>query len=311
MRTIIQGGTLVYGGGLKQEDMLIVDGKIEAIKQRIRLSGAERIIDARSYYALPGFISSQHQAGADPHDGHGVTAYVRSLESAERAPVALFPYDYVFQATLTEPLSIPLLEELQRKQVKVVTLPSTMVNAIDWQRWKCRLRRYGMVLEVDKADDPLPQLSEVPLIVPFSGHRRPPRSRDVYKVSGGPQLTAWEKIVSKRDPLVFGGYWLDTQEYRLPRLISECEARSFLIRLVKTRASIPAKLFGIYPQKGSLRVGADADFLLVAKRHLVSGQGTLFKPDQTWISGKPVAEQGLQPRAGRLLTRHRTYAFSY
>ena len=124
------------------------------------------------------------------------------------------------------------------------------------------------------------------------------------------QVSKWEKIAGKLDPFVLTGFWMDVIDYPIPRP-AEDEVVPFLMRIAKTRSSIPAKVFGIFPRKGSLRIGADADFLLVSKEKLMDGNGNIFKPVQTWIRGVCRETNEDTNRNGRQLTCHRTYAFTY
>ncbi|HYT81937.1 MAG TPA: amidohydrolase family protein [Gemmatimonadales bacterium] len=69
----------------------------------------------------------------------------------------------------------------------------------------------------------------------------------------------------------------------LPLLLTEgAHARGLAVeRVADLTATAPARLFGLYPRKGGIQVGADADFALV-------------DPGRTWTFG---AEQ-LQTRSG-------------
>ena len=91
------------------------------------------------------------------------------------------------------------------------------------------------------------------------------------------------------------------------------EGRLSLERLVAARSLLPAQVYGLYPRKGNLHVGADADFVLVdmqAERILrdedvvakvgwtpYKGRRVKGLPVKTFVRGKLVAENG-KPVAG-------------
>jgi dihydroorotase (multifunctional complex type) len=77
------------------------------------------------------------------------------------------------------------------------------------------------------------------------------------------------------------------------------EGRLSLERVVALVAETPARLYGLYPRKGSLRVGADADLVLVD----VAGERVLRDDDV-------VSRAGWTPYAGRRVVGRATCTFS-
>ena len=102
------------------------------------------------------------------------------------------------------------------------------------------------------------------------------------------------------------------------------EGKLTLERLVGAVAETPARLHGFYPRKGSLRVGADADFVLVdlGRERTLSDDQVVSKagwtpyagrrikggPVMTFVRGELVAENGrvvATPGTGRWVRRGR------
>ena len=115
-------------------------------------------------------------------------------------------------------------------------------------------------------------------------------------------------------------------ETLIPMLYSEGvgKGRLSLSRFVEVSATNPAKLFGIYPQKGTIAVGSDADIVIfdpnkeVAIRHrdmhsradyeLYEGFQVTGWPTHTLSRGEVIVENGTvlgNAGRGRLLKRKR------
>jgi dihydroorotase-like cyclic amidohydrolase len=87
-----------------------------------------------------------------------------------------------------------------------------------------------------------------------------------------------------------------------------CRERMSLSRLVELYALMPARIYGLYPQKGTLQVGSDADFILVdlsgsrvlQDKDILSragwtpyaGREVKGKVVATYLRGQKVAEEG-------------------
>lgn len=116
----------------------------------------------------------------------------------------------------------------------------------------------------------------------------------------------------------------------LPALLTEgVHKRGLLLSdLVRMLSANPARIFGLYPQKGALQPGSDADLTVVDldaewslsaddllyknKHSAYVGYTFKGKVESTYVRGKPVFEQGkivTQPGYGRALSRQ--YAYTY
>ena len=66
--------------------------------------------------------------------------------------------------------------------------------------------------------------------------------------------------------------------------------RITLSRLVEVMCENPAKIFGLYPKKGTLKPGSDADIVLLdpTVKHTLSAEAQYCKADFTMFEGKEV-----------------------
>ncbi|MBD3305010.1 dihydropyrimidinase [candidate division KSB3 bacterium] len=119
-------------------------------------------------------------------------------------------------------------------------------------------------------------------------------------------------------------------ETRIPLLFSEgvSKGRISLTRFAEVIATNPAKLFGLYPQKGTLAVGSDADILIIdpdkevtIRQSMLHGK-TDYTPYEDWpVKGYPVTtisrgtvvvqdgEVVVEPGHGKFLKRQKFQPF--
>ena len=118
----------------------------------------------------------------------------------------------------------------------------------------------------------------------FCGHKR--SQKGSYDFEGEPDGEA-----SIFDA-TFGGNWAE-QMLCVAYHEGVNKGRITLPRLVQVMCENPAKIFGLYPQKGSLDPGADADIALFdpAARHTLSAEAQHCVADFTMFEGKEVIGQ--------------------
>jgi len=98
--------------------------------------------------------------------------------------------------------------------------------------------------------------------------------------------------------------------------------------LVRMISANPARIFGLYPQKGALLPGSDADMTVIDldAEWRLSAEDLLYKNkhsayigytfngkvEQTFVRGKPVFQHGkivAQPGSGKALSRQYPYTY--
>ena len=82
-----------------------------------------------------------------------------------------------------------------------------------------------------------------------------------------------------------------SEQFYLSLLLTDVAAKKLTLeRVADATATRPAKLFGLYPKKGALRVGADADIVLVdpKRKHTITDDEVLSKCGWTPYNGREV-----------------------
>jgi hypothetical protein len=299
MRWLIKGGTLVYGSGWKEEDILIEDGKIIEIRPEIKPYGEVKLLDAAANYILPGFIATE----MDRQDGKsfGITTIVKSTNLIKDGQEG--PQDCVFTTELKELIKSEVYL-LAKKGIKVLQIPpgqTKLKNLINEEIWQRRLSDLGIVLYVPDEDYPSYESCWLPLVVDYGKIKCANRSQLVLHVKEE-RAEEWLRQARRLDMFLLQPYWLDVYSCPVPNLSTEEEIQQFLLILTKARSSLPAKLFGIYPQKGSLHIGGDADLMLVDKNSLIAKSHPFFSPKYVMIKGE-------WQNQGSNLKAKRTYAY--
>ena len=104
----------------------------------------------------------------------------------------------------------------------------------------------------------------------------------------------------------FGGNWT---EQMLPVVYEEGvnQGRITMMRLVQVMCENPAKICGLYPQKGTISPGSDADIVLFdpAMKHVLSAEAQHCKADFTMFEGKEILGKPVfSMQRGKTLIEH-------
>jgi dihydropyrimidinase len=81
-------------------------------------------------------------------------------------------------------------------------------------------------------------------------------------------------------------------------------------RFVEITSTAPAKIFGLYPNKGTVAVGADADLVVwdPERRHTLSDETLHMRVDYTPYEGREVVGAPTHVLShGRVVVEHGTY----
>src|SRR5947208_2027846 len=281
----IRGGRVVLHDAVREVDVLILAGSIIRIVAPGEGDAAETI-DARGLLVLPGVVDAHvHVNEPGRTEWEGWVAATRGAARGGVTTVADMPLN-----------SIPPTLDEAAFDVKEAAASADGIAAV------ARARRAGLditaetcphYLAYDASDLDLGSL--IKCAPPIRAGARARLWEDVlaghvdHIASDHSPCTAELKTRGNDDVFVAWGGISGIQS-TLPLLLSEgMNARGLpaelLAQLLATR---PAKRLGIWPRKGEIRVGTDADFALV-------------DPDRAWTLERDALEtrSGLSPYAGR------------
>lgn len=269
MDYLINGGQLYFGTGeSKKMCIRIRDDKIISIQPEITMRRDLEIIDASDYAVFPGLIYQSAFASYLRHNARyqkrilqllnrGFTTFVdiirwdqhKSLEHLIFETINLHSdsiLDYTFCLSFPiQKLSSSVIRETSRLNIRQIILEVNSVEAlinIDWEDIFSISRKYGIKLR----------------ICPYSSF-----------VS---------KKISKKTVAEITNYWyyLNIKYGRVPLIVNSTlysfdfngTSPIYSETMLNEHALQPAKNAGIYPNKGSISVGSDADLIFVPIDHL-------------------------------------------
>jgi hypothetical protein len=311
MKLLIKNATVFYGGWYKREDILISGGKIQEIRERICAGKGMEVLEGKDYLILPGFISTV-ESETQQVVLQGVTTAVKNVVANIEEDNILMSesglLDYVYRVHLQR-WTKKYMEMLGYRRIKLIT---PVTNIVDWDPWIAQLQRLGMAIDFKNKD--FREAIQLPLsvVVAYPLSKRPPRSRIVVRVDetvASQWLRGWRGLA----PFNPASYWLDSLTVNGPGITSVHELKDFLLFMSHVRSRVPAKLLGIFPRKGCIHVGADADLLFFQEKSLLGYTG-LLQPTKVMLDGQfidDVAATTLPMRKGTYLPGNQTYAFQY
>ncbi|HJV46376.1 MAG TPA: hypothetical protein VJ824_11715, partial [Bacillota bacterium] len=181
----------------------------------------------------------------------------------------------------------------------------------DWEPWIMRIRRLGLVLDLRYDQQKEVTSLGLPSVVSYSDCRKPCRSRLVVRVRES-EMDSWIKGWRQLRPYTPRSYWLDSLTITCPILRSREDLIQYLMFITHVCSRVPAKLLGIFPRKGSIHIGADADLLFFRGKNMLDRCSRLV-PDKVMVKGQFIQDflTLKTSRRGEFLVGNQTYAFEY
>ncbi len=313
--TILRGGTIVNGYGVKQADIWIENGQISRVapdcqifKKSIKNDNQPRhIIDVNSFYILPGFLSYQSQKSRSAHASvplyqqtrllleKGVTSLfdviaLDTWQGMERIDYLLTAYeesaiDYATRIGLTAELftypHVRTLRNAGHRFLELAIHSPHQLDLIDWDRLYPILSYSHFALALDiLREGSLSQAEHDQLMKDWTNTCRYGNLRTIVQGRGKQKISENEyyqlhqlrgKEINeqlsfcKRNWFTHYPIFASLEDWHEPINTNEWMAEELLCMLVRLASTNIAKAAGIYPRKGCLAPGADADLLLIAK----------------------------------------------
>lgn len=288
---VVRGGRVVSPHGTLETGLAIANGVIVAIGDPAALPPAAEVIDARGLHVLPGVIDS-HVHFREPGDEHkedwdsGTAAAACGGEGARRLrPLRLLARDNLaelpglaaagvigFKCYMGETVGralafarwtgarlhvchescadvLPLIREAKSHGVDVTveTCPHYLLLAAD------DMRRLGPVLRMNPPVRDARHRAELWRGLADGTIDMLATDHSPHTVEEKTRADIWEAVSG------FSGV-----ETAVPLMLTEVSrGRMTLERYVEWSSANPARAWGLYPRKGALAVGSDADLVLV------------------------------------------------
>lgn len=341
MNLLLKGGTLVSPSRIQVSDLLVQDGKIKLIKDKILPKPDVEERDASGFYILPGIIDLN---GNYPEESfgfkasksreewfrqlacRGVTTIGQLNASSQAGESPLMDYVSIGRVDVHDLMPHALLAARQKGIRTLWVDISGDDSSIDFQRladciggrmrillygaemsrrkldeWKEFKERFQLPIGIWLAEEEIsafrqlvswwkgPVFASLSLLLEQTANRPKigPEHSLCCQVSG---VFSHRHALSEEDEM----HLVQSKRKRLGQDLPFLELAGmfeddecFLRQFVKWTAANPAKTVGIYPQKGSLAAGSDADLLLLSKE---GERGN--NPAEVIISGRVAAING-------------------
>src|SRR6266536_1294081 len=275
--TLVRGGKVVTASDIVETAVAIKGDKIAAMGPEALLPSADKVIDAGGRFVLPGLIDCHLHIGAEYDDWK-----TAPLAAAHTGLTTLLPF-----VTYDEGETLP--KAVARLRDEAETCPQYLLLN---DKEMARLGPFAKIGPPLRSSDGVNQAAlwagtEQGYVSTVASDHSP-------RVPAAKEAGRTNIFVDKEGkPIPFGAPSLETL---VPLMWSEGVVNRGLpvTWMARVMAENPARIFGIYPRKGAVRVGADADltiwdpapsWTIQQKRHLgIAG----FTPYEGWAAkGKP------------------------
>jgi hypothetical protein len=324
MEFIVRGATLINPERCFSADVWVKDEKFYYIHEHIPRKTMIQEIDGSEQYMLPGFfhfgssLGNKRTSVGEFHNiqkqwiKEGFTVYVDDL-SMIRTPNWRMSLGYelamhhnsglAYKVRLRVPYQL-INESLLRavfahrlSMIDMIVQPSDSLQDSFWPLLLAGFSQYRIAIKLSFSEECTLRekkrwLTEhLPLLVSMLEYRAIPLVLDEHpdivkcvfghKQSYGAYIT-WE--VDKSSSFSYRRKQFGTLAFPQEG-IEEGRIEKALRRIVEIQSRLPARLFGLYPQKGALVAGSEADFFLIPKKFFGNG-ATFWNPSFVYTNGR-------------------------
>jgi hypothetical protein len=309
---ILTGGKIFYSTGNAMEmDLWLRDGKIYYIHSRIRNKPDAMILDASQYGVFPGRIYEKPLWHLTRNRARyiermkelvrmGYTSFIEMIQwkpnvrlgrliRYEQSLHANSPLDHSYSLFLPiKQLRHEMLKVLHSHHIRQLVVRASSpahFKGVNWSRIGTSLKQYGM------------------------------------RISLYPQSTGIGTDFSRKTIEELLQYWYylsDCYEFSAdvinPDFFRDHQGNTTIDNIqqfILKSSAIPAKRAGIFPHKGSIAIGSDADLVLVSLQELEKERR--YTPQIVFLKGKPILlpDPKLPYGQGNQLKTHSAFAYVY